>query len=101
MAAYLVMVALFVFSIWRVEQVRLDDRARGCVAAWERTEGTRNAIDRAATVPTEALIAVVADADPAQVDAFRAETKAGIDAAVAEVVDPACDLDAAMERLDG
>lgn len=69
------------------------DEAERCVTAWEVHAQVREAIP----IPSEALIEVVTDADPAAVDAYRA----AVARRIAETIhDPDCDLAEAQARLD-
>lgn len=98
-AAYLFVVGMAAFGHWRIAVDATHDEAARCVAAWETRSDIRAAISGAATVPVEALITVVPDADPAQVAAYRDETARRIDAATDKITDPPCDLDAARRQL--
>lgn len=91
--------------------------AQQCVTAWEGRNQIRTAIDAAThagakvgtRVGAQALIGVATNADPDRIrqylDGIAAglaadpELQADIDAAVAELPDPTCDLDAARARL--
>lgn len=99
-AAYAFVVGMAAFGHWRIAVDATRDEAARCVAAWETSADIRSAIASAATVPVEALIVVVSDADPAQVAAYREEAARRIRAATEELTDPDCDLDVARDRLD-
>lgn len=98
-AAYLFVVGMAAFGHWRIAVDADHDEAVQCVAAWETSQDIRSAIAGAAAVPVEALIAVVPDADPAQVAAYRDEAARRIEAATDRIVDPDCDLETARKRL--
>lgn len=93
------------FGLWRVEDqgnrieresaVRADET---CVTGWMVREDIRSAIDKAIRAGAEALI-TIAGAEPQVVDAYRAQIEDRIAAAIAEIPDPDCDLDAARRRL--
>jgi hypothetical protein len=97
--AYAFVVGMSAFGHWRIAVDAQHDDAARCVTAWEVRQDIRSAIAGAATVPVEALIAVVPDADPAQVTAYRDEATRRIGEATGEIADPDCDLEAARERL--
>lgn len=98
-AAYLLVVGMSAYGHWRIAADAQHDEAARCVAAWESRQDIRSAISDAASVPVEALIAVVSDADPARVAAYRAEAASRIKAATDKIADPDCDLEAARDRL--
>ena len=97
--AYAFVVGMSAFGHWRIAAVAQHDGAARCVAAWETRQDIRSAISGAASVPVEALIAVVPDADPDQVAAYRDEATRRIEAATGQLADPDCDLAAAKDRL--
>lgn len=102
-AAYLLVVAMGAFGLWRVEstanQVAEEARrreAQSCISGFEVREQIRDAIETATLAGSEALIAVAgADADPRDVELFRQTILEQVAAARGEVGDPACDLAAA------
>lgn len=99
-AAYAFVVGMSAFGHWRIASAASHDDAIRCVSAWEARQDIRSSIAEAANVPVEALIAVVPDADPAQVTAYREETARRIKAATDKITNPGCDLKAARDRLD-
>lgn len=86
----------------RLEDVERDEAQR-CVDQWTRTASTRDAIERAARIPSDALISVVAAEANGDLEDLLAlyETLVddGVTNARAEIYDPECDLDAAQQRL--
>lgn len=100
LAAYTLVVVAGAVGFWRLEttvnrldEVVQDSEAERCVAAWVGRQQIREAIP----IPNEALIEVVGDADPADVERLRAATARRIREAYP---DPSCDLAAAEARLD-
>jgi hypothetical protein len=106
LAAYLLIVAIAAAGLWRVETtanrandlaLKVEEEAQTradttCVNTWD----ARNRIREAILIPGEALIEV-ADADPETVELFRS----AITRRVTEtILDPDCDLEAALKRLD-
>lgn len=99
--AYALVVGMSAFGHWRIAEDAAHDEAARCVAAWETSQDIRSSIADAASVPVESLIAVVPDAEPERVAAYRAEAARRIGDAVDKIQDPDCDLDAARRRLGG
>jgi hypothetical protein len=74
--------------------------ALSCVTGYAVREEIRDAIETATLAGSEALIAVVTDADPQTVELFRQTIAAQVAAARDEVTDPDCDLDVARAELE-
>jgi len=98
--AYAFVVGMSAFGHWRIAVAAQHDEAARCVTAWETRQDIRSAIAGAASVPVESLIAVVPNADPARVQAYRDEATRRIRDATGQLADPACDLEAARDRLE-
>ena len=105
LAAYALIVVVMAFGLWRVEdqgnRIERESATRAdetCVTGWMVRADIRSAIDRATRAGAEAIIAI-ADAEPQVVEAYRAQIEDRIQAAVDEIADPDCDLDAARRRL--
>jgi hypothetical protein len=100
LAAYVCVVAFGAVGFWRLEttvnrldEVVKDNESERCVDSWNDRQQIREAIP----IPNEALIEVVTDADPADVDHLREATARRI---AEKYPDPDCDLAAAQARLD-
>lgn len=108
-----VFTAITVFSLWeadraisRVERLArseahedLVEEAEGCLSAWERLDGSREAIDRSINGVLILAFAVADDISPER--RLQIEQAAGpvIRNAQDQIVEPACDRDGARERL--
>lgn len=100
LAAYAAVIAVAALGVFRLEltvnrldQVVADNDAQHCVDSWASHEQIREAI----AIPGEAIIDVATDADPEQVDQFRA----AVDRRIKEALpNPDCDLDTARAQLN-
>lgn len=99
LGAYLLVVAMFAFSLWRIEQVYQHDKAQACVAAWERVEGIRDMGEATYRRNARTLIALSTNADPDKVAAYKAQVERDVLEIRAKVADPICDLTTAKRRL--
>ncbi len=97
--AYGFVVGMSAFGHWRIAVAADHDEAARCVVAWETRGDIRAAIASAATVPVESLIAIVPNADPERIAAYRDEATRRIQEATGELADPDCSLSEAKERL--
>ena len=70
-----------------------DNEAQRCIDDWETVMEVRRAIP----IPGEAIVEVASDADPEQVEQFRAAVDRRIEEAFPN---PDCDLDAARAQLN-
>jgi hypothetical protein len=114
LAAYALVVAVGAAGLWRVEttaneaQAAADAVAREsdlrtaqtCITSYEVRDQIRDGIEKATRAGSEALIAVVHDADPQTVELFRQTVLEQVTAARATILDPDCDLAAARRVID-
>jgi hypothetical protein len=98
-AAYLLVVGMFAFAIWRVEQVRLDDRAQQCVAAWTVRAQSRDMAEKVYRTNASTLIELAGGANPQRLALYRVKVERDVKVIRATLPDPACDLAAAKRRI--
>jgi len=99
LAAYLLVIGMFVFALWQIEQLRLHDRAQTCVNGWEGREQTRDMNEKTYRRNAETLLSFASGSDPARLAAYRAQVERDVVEIRATLPNPSCDLDAAKRRL--
>lgn len=112
MAAYVLIVVVMAFGLWRVETTanraeetadRLDaetelNDAQRCVNAWEGREDTRDMAEAGYRRNAETLLSFAGDSPRAQ--EYREQVERDVVEIRAALPDPECSLEAAERRLE-
>lgn len=98
--AYLLVVAMGAFGLWRVENEIANRAATDCVDAWHSTEAIRDGDEATYRRNAQTLVALSEGANPDQIAAYLAQVERDVAEIRAKNPDPDCDLGAALRRLD-
>lgn len=99
LGAYLLVVVIGGVGLLRQEVIYRDGQARDCVAAWEDRGHIRDMAEKGYRRNAETLIAIATNADPDLIASYRDLVERDVDEIRVTLPNPACDLDAALNRV--